>query len=238
MRKITFAICILLLIIPGRTGADQPASDAHVALAQFTQAHIGEIDDWNVTIKENMDHETINQWIDVLRDKDGVSVKDVENAIEYVWTSGQRTNHISEHYKIILPKNTKLKASFIVTITGMQWDERVRQAYLQRKRMIHERFFTDNARLFACLSTEIHDIIESVFIKNKLRDELKLVDISVQHDNVNDTVHNTYVYGYTPLWHEYMTVLDKPVNFHMAINDKQNGPVTYTIGTPILINEY
>src|SRR5699024_10952069 len=106
MRK-TAIIFILLLFIPTAAKAitEEINNDELSTLASLAMDQDLAIDTWQVTIKENMKLEQLQNVINKLKEKYKLSITEDENAVKYTVRNAHKSEEISVLYKAIIPKD-------------------------------------------------------------------------------------------------------------------------------------
>lgn len=198
-----------------------------------------EAESWQVTVKEEMDRETLNQYVDQLQAKDSYisSSKEGENSIKYLFEYGQNQEGISEYYQVVIPKNPVHQAEFVAVFKGKSWDGKVEETYRFRMNKVKDTYFSGSSTTFACLTAPIDGTMGSVYFFDKLKESMNLTLTQTQHDTVKKSSMEKIVYGHTPMWNEEI-VMEKPMNVQMVLKDNESDKASLTIGTPILITEY
>lgn len=237
MRKIAL-IGILLLFITTDTEIGSIQSDELNNLASAVSDSGLTIDEWEVTLKETMDRDQLKKIMDELKNSHIVTVTESEKSINYLFESTPKREGISESYNVIIPHDDMYHAELIAVVDGTNWNPSMKENYHVIVNSMKEKYFTDSAELFACLTTKNGDILESDSILNDLADRLSLQYMETQIDTINNSMHEKIIYGYTPLWSQKIMIEEIPMNVQIAVVENENGNHTYTIGTPMLINEY
>lgn len=241
MRKTAIIFILFLsLFIPtvavavaGEEKADELSTLASLAMKQNL-----EIDSWQVTLKENMNQEQLQNVINKLKTEHTISTIEDENAVKYFVKNTHKIEGVSVTYKAIIPKAKSLEGKFIAVITGDTWGKSSIDTYQHQLQRITNQYFTEFAKRFACLATEVDDIMKSDRFLNDTLEYLDLKYVSTQNDKISDSTNKKFLYGYTSLWQQKINVLDQPVNVQIAIKNMENDNSKITVGTPILINEY
>ncbi len=203
----------------------------------FTQAELN-IENWEVLIKEKKHPSELHDMLYRLKKEFSFTKDEDELRVKYVFQDGQVETDFVEYYTVVIPKSTAQDFEIIATLQGKSWSEDLANAYAEWKETKRHKWFTNSAKLYACLTTDIDGIMSSDVFLGMLKNELDLVHISTQVDNVKKSKHKKMIYGYTPLWSHTVKMNDKPVNLQLVEMINASGQVKYTIGTPILINEY
>ncbi|MFD1036846.1 YwmB family TATA-box binding protein [Virgibacillus byunsanensis] len=237
MRKSAIMV-LLLLLLPNETMANHTQSDELIDMTAFVTSEDLAVEEWQVTIKEQMEREKVKKVIEELKNRYNGTVAEDENIIEYSFRDVHNSVGIIEHYKVLIPKDENYQSEINVLIEGKAWNESIKESYVSRKHDILNQYFTMSAKIFSCLTTIDHGIINSVYFIQKIKQQFGLQHVTTQNDTVENSMHKNIVYGYTPMWSEKITITDKPVNFQLVVTATENGKSNYTIGTPILIDEY
>ncbi|UJL45976.1 YwmB family TATA-box binding protein [Virgibacillus sp. NKC19-16] len=237
MRKLVF-ISLLFLFITSEATAGHMQNDEMMELASVVTDSYGSIGDWEVILKEKMDKNDFQDRIIELKNRHLVTVNEDENSIQYSFEHVHESSSISVIYNGILPKNGTHDAELIAVIKGTHWNTSIEENYQSILDTIRAEYFTKFVEVFACLTTDNGDIMNNEVFLNELMDRLKLQHMETQFDTVEKSRHEKIIYGYTPLWEQKITIGDIPMNVQIAAEESGNGDPTYTIGTPILINEY
>lgn len=239
MKKIAI-ILILILIVANHVSAHNktPLKDEMTQLADLTIESNLEIDNWQVTIKENMSKDELLSLKKKWKDSYLESHTENKNVIEYTFRNVQKDAGIVEYYTMLIPKNSNYQPELISVLSGETWNDTVKSRYLELHESIFRQYFTESAINFACLTTVSNDIMNGVYLVDLLKERLQLQHITTQIDNVEKSKNKRNIYGYTPLWQQNFNILDKPVNVNIAVTNTTNDESKLTIGTPILITEY
>lgn len=239
MRKCAL-ILIMFLTITTNVAAGNRQHEEMTDLAAMVMDNNMTIDEWQVTIKEEMSIKQVKQLLQNFRKKNSylVTGAEDENTIKYTIGYAHKMNEISENYKVVIPKNKAYAAQFIAVLSGNYWNGMVEKTYFNRLEAMQNTFFGKNSIKFTCLSTTFSDKINNDSFFNNTKASLNLKYVRSQTDTLEESMISEIKYGYTPLWKQKLTMGDKPMNFQMAITKTQNGNTKMTIGTPILITEY
>lgn len=237
MKKIAF-ILILLLLIPTVVIAKDVETDEMDTLTSLVMANDLAIEQWKVTLKEKITKSKLEGIIDNMRKNYLVTTTEDEDAVKYLIRDPHKTGGIDVVYSAIIPKDAKFETEFTAVIKGNEWNESTLHTYKQKINFIMKHHFTNSAKRFACLTTEDDGIIKGEHFLYETMQHLDLKYVSTQTDNVKKSTNKKIIYGYTSLWQQKITVMEKPVNIQIAIKNTENGNSKITVGTPILINEY
>lgn len=237
MRKFAF-ISLLFLCITSEAAADHMQSDEMMELASVVTDGDVSIDNWQVTLKENMDKTEIHDILIELKNRYLATVNEDENSIKYSFENVHHSSGISVIYNVIIPKDRMHDAELIAVMEGTHWNTSIEEDYQSILDTNVKQYFTKSAEVYACLTTDNGGIMNDEVYLNELMDRLSLQHMETQFDTVENSTHEKIIYGYTPLWDQKITIGETPMNLQIAVSESGDGDSTYTIGTPILINEY
>lgn len=239
MRVLSIFLMLSLLLM-------QPAPnllrhDTLIPLANIMSKLHYSIDEWQVVLKEKISRDQAISYVNRLASHDEITSEKDKNMTKFVVQYTQLSGIINVSYSIIIP-NQPSKADLFVVIEGKSWDQSVMNEYRHIFVDIYRQYFTQDLMIFACLSSRVDAIMESVYIFDEFTHKLDLQHIFVQSDETETGLHNHMMYGYTSLWDTTeLTIHDQPVNIQIVVQHTENsdlGDTRVTVGTPILIHEY
>lgn len=236
MKRI-LSVCLMLLLLSNTIYAMESERNELIDIANVFIENNLEIGKWNVTIKENKDDAELNRVLHDLSNGNEVTKDENENSIIYSVKDTHKKGNIIVNYNVIFPKDEAYLAELVVTIHGDNWGSDVHDTYLDIHSDVTSKYFTENVKIFSCMTTMASAIIENDYADNFTK-KLKLRHKNTQNDNLKTARNLEIIYGYTSLWGQKITIQDEPVNVQLVTKTLGNGDVQYTIGTPILINEY
>lgn len=237
MKKIVF-ITLLFLFVTTHTMAQDIKSDELTDIASFVTGKNLKVDNWKVTLKEKIVREDIQAIIKALKRNHTVQKTEDENIVKYMFKDTHKSENIVVSYNVIIPKVGSYSAELIAVIEGASWSDSIEESYQLKRNLIVNRFFTKSKKTFACLTTHQGAIIGSDYFLKEFTNYLNLQHEVTQVDTVGKSAHKKIIYGYTELWEDKISISGSPVNFQVAVTTDENNKPKYTIGTPILINEY
>lgn len=239
MKKMGLILILLLAVIVKATvGFSAPANDEIVDLATVAMENNLTIDKWQVTIKEQTNRNKAHDLVEKLKNSYLASATDDENIIKYSFSDVHKAGDIVESYMVIIPKNTKYESEIIAEIHGDVWDKSMEQQYDSTINLLPDYLFAKKAKRFSCLTAHSDGIMNSDGFFKVFNEKLDVQHISTQTDSIKKSTIEKNMYGYTPLWDQKITVMDKEVNVQVAMRERKNGDTKFTIGTPIVITEY
>lgn len=237
MRKIVFIAC-LFLFITTNTMAQDIGSDELVDIASFVTNHELKVDQWEVTMKEKIDKGSIPSIIKTLSASYTVKKTADKNSVKYFFTDAHNSADVTVFYNVIIPKDGRYNAELTAVIAGSGWDESVKSGYKKKQDLISHQLFTESVKTYTCLTTQDDAIIDSDSFLREFAYYLNLQHEETQFDTVRNSTHEKVIYGYTSLWNQKFSINGTKMNVQIAVTNGDNGNPKYTIGTPILINEY
>lgn len=235
MRKIALIILFVLLLTT-KTVTMAEYNDALLDIADYTETISLPIDDWTVTVREQISEEAAIEMMTKMK-KEGLQAtkKEKENSTNYSLADTQNSSKLNVYYNVIVHSG---KAELIAVIEGRDWSESMKELYMKEITKVKNQYFTNMAQTFACLTVIDDAIIGSDYFFNDLTKTFNIQQETVQFDNNENLSHNFIFYGYTPLWTQKISLENATMNIQVAVTENTEGHLTYTIGTPILINEY
>ncbi|MEC5424476.1 YwmB family TATA-box binding protein [Virgibacillus sp. C22-A2] len=237
MRKMVLII-LLFLVITTETVAQGAASDEMIDLAEFATERDLLFENWQVTWKETISREKSDDIIKDLKNSHLVTITKEKNSINYSFRNTLLSGDVSETYNVVMPKNEQHNAELIVIIEGEFWNESIKKEYLTVVESIERKYFTKSVKKFACLSVGDNGIMDSDSLLTNIIEHFNIEHINTQYDTVENSRVKKIIYGYISLWNQQISIEKVPQNVQIAIIEQELGERTYTIGTPILINEY
>lgn len=237
MRR-ALVICLIVLFYANTALAFEKKQYELVDIAEFMLENNLAIKDWQVTLKEYLDVQTLEALVQELSSSHSITEQENENSIIYLATNTHKKRDVNVNYSVIFPKDKRFKSELVITINGTEWNEDIESSYMQLLSILTKKHFTDDIKIFSCMTTMADDIMENGYITDFFIEKFNLQHKKVQYDTIKSTKNAKYIYGYTSFWGQEITIQDTPVNVQIVTEILGNGDVQYTIGTPILINEY
>ncbi|WP_047983778.1 YwmB family TATA-box binding protein [Ornithinibacillus californiensis] len=237
MRRV-FALCLIILFFTNTVIAKESDSNELIDIATMILENNLQIQEWEVTMKEHRDATHLQEMVQDLSNSYSVTKHENENSIIYSVKDTHKEGTINVNYNVIFPKDNRYESELVITINGSSWDENIESSYVNLMSVLTGKFFTDNIKIFSCMSTRASAIIKNDNIVENITEKLKISHKETYNDTLKPTKDAEYIYGYSPLWGQKITIQDKPVNVQIVSQTLGSGDVQLTIGTPILINEY
>jgi len=195
------------------------------------------IDEWQVTIKEKVERDKKQDIINNIKENGNYTRKERENSVLYTFEDSHIYSESVETYNVLISKNKSDDIEIIAEFKGYTWNEKRNTHYEQWLRKMND-IFTPSARIYTCLTTEFNGIINADYVLNDISKELEIKHEQTQIDNHEKSTLDKIIYGYTPLWSQKINIMNNPTNVQIAVTSNEKGMVKFTVGTPILINEY
>ncbi|MFS0673149.1 YwmB family TATA-box binding protein [Ornithinibacillus sp. 179-J 7C1 HS] len=236
--KRALAICLMILCITNTALAKQLHQNELVDIANFMLQNDLKIDGWEVTMKEYIETNELQEIVKGLSTSHTVTRQENKNSIIYLVKDTHKKGTINVKYNVIFPKDKRYKSELVVVINGNSWTPDVEATYNKLVSSYTGKYFSKNVKIFSCMTTRADAIIEKDDIVDNFTKNFKLHYKKTQYDTLKSTKNVEYIYGYTSLWGQKIAIQDKPVNVQFVTKTLASGDVQFTIGTPILINEY
>ena len=195
------------------------------------------IDEWQVTIKEKVERDKKQDIINNIKENGNYTRKERKNSVLYTFEDSHIYSESVETYNVLISKNKSDDIEIIAEFKGYTWNEKRNTHYEQWLRKMND-IFTPSARIYTCLTTEFNGIINADYVLNDISKELEIKHEQTQIDNHEKSALDKIIYGYTPLWSQKINIMNNPTNVQIAVTSNEKGMVKFTVGTPILINEY
>ncbi len=207
-------------------------------IANFITTQQLEVQQWQTTMKESISRKRSEQLVDDLEGHFNKLVTEDEKKLKYSFQDTRFSDQFNVLYNVIVPKQKQYEPEIVVVIKGSIWSQEIEEFYKNTVTTIENLYFSDSMKKFACLTTAGNDIISGDYFLSTLTEHFKVQQTKTQFDTVKKSTHKKIIYGYTPLWAHKISVNNFPMNLQVAVTDNGSDYPTYTIGTPILINEY
>ncbi len=232
---------ILLFIITSMfmTGAtpNEPVDPLHT-LTKIAEENTWAITNWEVMLKESISKTNFNDILNDVRNSHLVTRTEDENSIKYILFDEENTTSIHVDQTIIVSKTEHEHIELIAVMKGSDWNEEIQSEYDQTSGKLNDSFFQDKPDEFTCIEVIEDDTIENRAVIDVLTESLQLEHVEEQDDPLEMSKHKKIKYGYTPLWNEKFVIQGIPYNLQIVATQGDSGKLAYTIGTPILMNEY
>ncbi len=215
------------------------ADDEMIELATIVEQYKGTIDLWEVTVKEQMNVNTLNELVRELQaSKQQYKVTENNERSIHSFTHHNESTSIVETIEIIIPKQASQTGELIAILSSDTWNHSVLTHYRNHVQLLTKKYFTESSMKYTCLTTAVDDIINLGYLLKKLSNKLLFDDFYEQYDTVEESRYKKIIYAYSPLLDGYFESANQRMNFQMAIMNNNSEGIKCTIGTPILINEY
>lgn len=222
------------------TGAAHPTEmDPLLKFIQIAEQENQPLEHWEVVRKETFSETDRHKFVNKFRMYERRSMIKDENSLNYLFEDMSiPQEEMTVKFKVVLPTNSAEEIEVTAVISGDQWDESVKARYQEIMKDMDETLFSGASKSFACITLQIDDTIEDRVIINPYVSELEITRMNIQKDNIQNSTIKTIIYGYTPIWDNFITIEGEPLNIQIAITELVNEKLSYKIGTPLLINEY
>ncbi len=230
-------ICITILSFAMTGASPSNEIDPLIKFTEVAEEDQLEINSWEVLIKETKQIKNREAYVNKFRNQQLITMTKDENSINYIFEE-RNNNAIQINYQLVLPLHSDEQAELIIAISGNEWNEKIKENYTKIAADLKKEKFTSKAKTFACIEFIEGGTIGDRMIIDSFLSSLEVVHMKVQNDTVQSSRLKNVIYGYTPLWKESFDLEGIPLNLQIAVTELETGDLKYTIGTPILINEY
>lgn len=237
MRKILCLNLIIILLSSPITTAEIETNDVEDMIDIVVNNDL-EIDEWEVTIKEKVNMNKKQEIVEEIKINGEYTRKENGNSVLYIFEDSHIYSESVETYNVIIPKNKSDDIEIIAVFKGYTWNEEIKTNYIKWLRTMMNNVFTKSARKYTCLTTKFSGIINADYVLNYIDKKLDIEHKQTQIDKNNNSTLDKVIYGYTPLWNQGVSIMDDPTNVQIAVITNKMGLTKFSIGTPILINEY
>ncbi|RLL42913.1 hypothetical protein D8M04_15315 [Oceanobacillus piezotolerans] len=237
MKKLLFVFILLTITATTTTVQGSPSNDL-LQLTHFYEATDREIDQWQVIMKEQKDKQEIDNIIKELKNSYKVTRIEDENRIKLQLGDSHNSKSFSVLYNVVLPKDNITPPELIVVFEGTKWSSKIKGEYELEFDDVFMQYFTSKGNIFSWLKGTSSDTIDEDVFVQEFTNYYYPQHITTQVDKTNHSRINKFVYGYIPTIKQNLVINHTPVNVQLAITTNETGMTEYTVGTPILINEY
>lgn len=237
MKKIIW-ITLLFLCLTTNTMAKDINSDELIDLTTFVTKENLQVDGWEVTWKESIDKDDIEDAIATISKDNEITVTEEEDVKKYLAEDMHKKGGLAVSYEVLIPNDDLYDTELIAVIKGSSWDKVAKENYQSKKRMMSHQLFTDSAKTYTCLTTHDDGIISGDGFLEELTNYFNIQQQYTQLDTVKNSTHKKIFYGYIPVWVHNISINGTQTNVQVAVTQSEEEQSKYTIGTPILINEY
>src|SRR5690625_6077506 len=109
---------MLFVIIQTVTRAKDKDANELEAMAAFVTDNDLTVESWEVTIKEKVKQDQLQDIIEKLKDSHLVSTTEDENAIKYKMKSTHKNDDVSVMYRVVIPKDPRFDTELTAVIKG------------------------------------------------------------------------------------------------------------------------
>lgn len=238
MRNSFILTCMLLLflLMSVTVFAEETYNDQLIDMATDLAQKKTEIETWNTTIKEKIDPNEIPHLLNKLQEQYSVTKEENEKIIKFIANDPQEKKAYNEQYSVVIPKQHNQNPELTIVLEGDRWNEEVERTYQLKMDAILSEYFTNSKQIFSWLTFTDDGKMNSNAFFDEMIVEWDIENAKVQSDS--NLENRNVLYGYRPVWSEYIRMQNHSINIQIAAVTDKNGTTTYTIGTPILIHEY
>jgi hypothetical protein len=214
------------------------ADELHDMAGFVTDAGM-QVEDWEVTFKESIDMADMDDIIATISENSDITVTEDKNVKKYLAVDMHKSSGITVSYEVILPRNGAYSPELIAVVKGKAWNKVMEANYQSEKETFRHQLFTDAVKVYTCLTTHSDGIMSSDDFLEQFVNYFNIQQQHTQLDTVENSSHKKIFYGYNPIWVHSISINGTQTNVQVAVTqDNEEEHPKYTIGTPILINEY
>lgn len=234
------ALCLLVIIcfFVNQAFSQSEQVDEILDLGAFVNEYELDIHFWEVTIKETVRSNQAEEMIQELKKTYEVEEERNDQRTKYTVQTSLKEGHFNVIYHVLIPQDSSNSAELIAVLHGEEWNQKVQNSYIKEKEIITKKFFSKMMQVYTCLSVQDSGIMNLDIFINTVKNYFNIKHISSQYDNVQNSRIKNSTYGYIKAWKNYYFMENDPINVQIAAVADRQGEIHYTIGTPILINEY
>lgn len=237
MKKIILVALLFLCLTTNTMAQDIESDELHDIATFVTEANM-QVEEWEVTWKETISKEDIEGMIATIS-KDNEFTVTVDNDVKkYLAEDMHKKGGITVSYEVILPNDEAYPPELIAVIKGNSWNKSIEAIYQTEKEILGHQLFTDSVKAYTCLTTQGDAIIDSEGFLEGFANYFNIQQQHTQLDTIKNSTHKKIFYGYNPVWVHSFSINGTQMNVQVAVTQNADEHTKYTIGTPILINEY
>ncbi|GGM32508.1 hypothetical protein GCM10011351_18220 [Paraliobacillus quinghaiensis] len=205
-----------------------------VDLMEIVEEQDMQVSNWQVRLKETFEKQELSAIIHNINQagfSKTYTIEESDQMIKYIYPP-LKNEHTAESLIIVVAKQHET-AEVIYTIesTGNGTFQEV--FVKNRIRNVMEELFSENMTKLTCVISEADDNIRSDYFFETIKENLRVQELNRLHEK--DFI---VISGYTEKWDATIPIWDEQMNVQVAARNDANGKTTFTLGTPILTNEY
>lgn len=233
--KTCIALVVALLIVgtgaypQERTAATEPLVD----FAAFAEDEQLEINEWSMTIKEQLNDHSVEELITIMNDfykMEPIKEQNV-HATNLIWKNSHKGRNFVESFNLIVPNDSDIRTEVVYSLKG-EGTSFIEQEAMESLQQIKSRFFSKNVTIFSCLKAEYSGIMNDVLVYKKFKQRFAVT--TIEEVNENGWISRS---GSTNKWSQSIPLLNEEMNVQFA-SRTLGGRTNITIGTPIITAEY
>ena len=207
-------------------------------LAQAGQQEGWELKEWQVVSINIISKNEFDNISNSLQNRYFLSISKGQNAVIYTFESKNKNDLINHSFQAVVPQNNSDRVTLKTVISGVEWNEKIYDYYSRLTRDLQSDYKIKFTRNFTCLKFDVGGIINSGSLFDEFWNKMKVVHKKEQYDNVQQSIYEKEIYGYSPLLGEEINVNNEKINFQIALKNVTANKTELIVGTPMIINEY
>lgn len=236
VKKIIFLLYTFLLV--SQSPMKELPNHELILLAQSGQEEGWELKDWQVVSINIISKNEFDNISNSLQNSYFVSISKDQNAVKYKFESKNKNDLINHSFQAVVPQNNSDRVTLKTVISGAEWNEKIYDYYSRLTRDLQSDYKIKFTRNFTCLKFDVGGIINSGSLFDEFWNKMKVVHKKEQYDNVQQSIYEKEIYGYSPLLGEEINVNNEKINFQIALKNVTANKTELIVGTPMIINEY
>lgn len=238
MRIILLLVSTVILFQTGTDRVVQNRVDLDSLQHAFTEEGF-ELDAWEVVFLET---HTKKEWNKIQRGLMGshdVTTVNKEMVQHDTYTPiNEGVNSLDYMIHAIIPKGNAGDVRLQIILSGDQWTESIQDQYIDLTNYLQMARGLVLDESYTCVKLNNNGIMNVGFSVNKGLEKLNVIHKVEQVDNVEQSVYEKNIYGYSPILTSEIKVDDTAMNFQLTVKNSTDDKKQVIIGTPIILNEY
>ncbi|MEI3607771.1 YwmB family TATA-box binding protein [Pseudogracilibacillus sp. SE30717A] len=236
MKKIIFIVSISFLL--NHTQFNHLQYNELSLLAEAGQNEGWDLKEWQAVAFLELTPQEYDNLSNKLQNSYLVTMEENENAVKYIFETNERDELITHSFYTVIPTKGEQNITVQAIFFGEEWDDMISDYYDSLIKALQKDYNIKFSKIFTCLKFEVSGIINNGFSIDEFWQKMNVVHRKEQYDNVQQSIYEKEVYGYSPLWSNTITVDNEPINFHMTIKNDEANKKQVIVGTPMILNEY
>lgn len=237
MKKIIFLLSISFLLNHYAPSDDLPNKELSL-LAEAGQNEGWNMKEWQSVAFFELTPQQYDKFSNKLQNSYLVTRAENEYGVKYNFEAIDQNESLNNSFYAVIPAGNRQNITVHAIFKSDQWNSTINDYYLSLIQTLQDTYNIKFSKTFTCLKFEVSGIINNGVSFDEFWQKLKVVHRKEQYDNVQQSIYDKEIYGYTPLWETAISVNNEPINFHMTIKTDQANKKQVIVGTPMILNEY